>query len=184
MSVGEFDTTVAEMSTKLRAFIRRRVRDDPTADDLAQETLLKVYRSRATLRDGQRLEAWLYRIARTTLIDFYRRNRSADELPATLAAETENGADEVTLVMSRALRLFLDELPESYREPVRLAEFEGLPLAKIALRLGLSLTAVKSRVRRGRAMLKQKLQNCCRLEFDRLGKIISYERRAPSPCCN
>jgi RNA polymerase sigma-70 factor (ECF subfamily) len=184
MSVVEFDTGVAEMSAKLRAFIRRRVRDDATADDLAQETLLKVYRSRAALRDGQRLEAWLYRIARTTLIDFYRRNRSADELPANLTAESEDEADEVTLVMSRALRLFLEELPEAYREPVRLAEFEGLPLAKIALRLGLSLTAVKSRVRRGRAMLKRKLQNCCRLEFDRLGKIISYERRASSPCCN
>lgn len=184
MSVVEFDTGVAEMSAKLRAFIRRRVRDDATADDLAQETLLKVYRSRAALRDGQRLEAWLYRIARTTLIDFYRRNRSADELPANLVAETEGEADEVTLVMSRALRLFLEELPDAYREPVRLAEFEGLPLAKIALRLGLSLTAVKSRVRRGRAMLKRKLQNCCRLEFDRLGKIISYERRVSSPCCN
>jgi RNA polymerase sigma-70 factor, ECF subfamily len=184
MSVVEFDEVVAGMSAKLRGFIRRRVRDDATAEDLAQETLLKVYRSRAALRDGQRLEAWLYRIARTTLIDFYRRNRPGEELPANLVADTEDGADEVTTVMTRALRQFVEELPETYREPVRLAEFEGLPLAKIALRLELSLTAVKSRVRRGRALLKKKLQNCCRLEFDRLGKIIGYERRASSSCCN
>lgn len=178
----EFDATVAEFAVKLRAFIRRRVRDDATADDLVQETMLKVFRSRATLRDGQRVEAWLYRIARTTLIDFYRRQRPGAELPANLAAEAAEPTDEVTAAMTRSLRIFLEELPVAYREPVRLAEFEGLPLAKIALRLGLSLTAVKSRVRRGRAMLKKKLQECCRLEFDRMGKIIGYERRRPCAC--
>ena len=182
MTAATFDNSVAEFSGKLRAFIRRRVRDDATADDLAQETMLKVFRSRAALRDGQRLEAWLYRIARTTLIDFYRRQRPGAELPANLAAESAEPADEVTLAMSRSLKIFLEELPVAYREPVRLAEFEGLPLAKIALRLDLSLTAVKSRVRRGRAMLKKKLQDCCRLEFDRLGKIIGYERREVGPC--
>ena len=182
MTALAFDSSVADFSGKLRAFLRRRVRDDATADDLTQETLLKVFRSRATLRDGQRLEAWLYRIARTTLVDFYRRQRPGTELPANLAAESPEPADEVTAVMARSLRNFLEELPEAYREPVRLAEFEGLPLAKIALRMGLSLTAVKSRVRRGRAMLKKKLQDCCRLEFDRMGKIIGYERRRPCAC--
>ena len=181
-SQAAFDTAVTELAAKVRAFIRRRVRNEATADDLAQETLLKVYRSRAALRDGQRIEAWLYRIARTTLIDFYRRQRPGEELPADLAVETNEGADEVTAAMVRSLRRFLGELPERYREPVRLAEFEGLPLAKIALRMGLSLTAVKSRVRRGRAMLRKKLQDCCRLEFDRLGKIIGYERRNLQQC--
>ncbi|MBL9199349.1 MAG: RNA polymerase sigma factor SigZ [Opitutaceae bacterium] len=182
MSAAEFDSAVAELSARVRGFIRRRVRDDATADDLAQETLLRVYRSRAALRDGQRLEAWLYRIARTTLIDHYRRRPPGAELPADLADDRAEPADEVTAAMTRSLRRFLGELPERYREPVRLAEFEGLPLAKIALRMGLSLTAVKSRVRRGRAMLKKKLQDCCRLEFDRLGKIIGYERRNRETC--
>ena len=181
MSVADFDAAVVDFSEKLRAFIRRRVRDDATADDLTQETLLKVYRSRDALRDGQRLEAWVYRVARTTLIDFYRRQRPGEELPRELAAEPA-GVDDVTMAMTKSLRQFLEELPEAYREPVRLAEFEDLPLAKIALRFGLSLTAVKSRVRRGRAMLKKKLQDCCRLEFDRMGKVIGYERRKPNQC--
>ena len=182
MSVVEFDTAIAGFAVKLRAFIRRRVRDDATADDLTQETLLKVYRSRETLRDGQRLEAWLYRIARTTLIDHYRRTRRSEELPAALAADP---ADEVAALrgaVMRSMRQFLEELPEVYREPVRLAELEGLPLAKIALRLDLSLTAVKSRVQRGRALLKKKLQDCCRFEFDRMGKLIGYERRTKTRC--
>ncbi len=182
MSVAEFDTGVAEFRAKLRAFIRRRVRDDATADDLTQETLLKVFRSRAGLRDGQRLEAWLYRIARTTLIDFYRRQRPTAELPEGLAGETADEVGPFREAVIASMKRFLEELPAAYREPVRLAELEGLPLAKIALRSGLSLTAVKSRVRRGRAMLKKKLQDCCRFEFDRAGKVIGWERKQPKPC--
>lgn len=177
MTAQGFDAGVLEFAPRLRAFIRRRVRNDTVADDLAQETLLKVYRSRATLRDDTRLEAWLYQIARGTVVDHYRRQRPQVELPAAIAGESP---DEVAVLRARvmvSMRKFLEELPEAYREPVRLAELEGLPLARIALRLNLSLTAVKSRVRRGRAMLRKKLQDCCRFEFDHLGKLIGYERR-------
>jgi len=177
MTAPAFDANVLEMAPRLRAFLRRRVRDDATADDLTQETLLKVYRSRATLRDDTRLEAWLYRVARTTLVDHYRRRRPTEELPPALAAESRDEIAAMRAAMAASLPRFLDELPEAYREPVRLAELEGLPLAKIALRMNLSLTAVKSRVRRGRKMLRAALQACCRFEFDRLGQVIGWERR-------
>ena len=183
---ASFDEQIAGFVTRLRGFIRSRVRDAATADDLTQETLLKVYRSRAALRDSQRLEAWLYRIARHTVIDDYRRRKPDEELPAHLAAEPADFQDApMRDELHRSLRRFLDELPAAYREPVRLAEFEGLPLAKIALRLDLGLSAVKSRVQRGRALLKKKLQACCRFEFDRFGRIIACERHLPadSGCC-
>src|SRR4029453_8268168 len=91
LGASQFDADVTEFVTKLRAFMRARVPDDATADDLTQETLLKVYRSRASLREGDRLEAWLYRIARRTLIDYYRKRRSSEELPASLKSESEIG---------------------------------------------------------------------------------------------
>ena len=129
------------------------------------------------LQLAPRLEAWLYRVARSTLIDHYRRQKPTEELPAALAAESRDEVEKMRTAMAASIHYFLAQLPETYREPVRLAELEGLPLAKIALRLGLSLTAVKSRVRRGRQMLKAKLQACCRFEFDRLGQVIGWERR-------
>lgn len=181
MSEREFDTGVTEFRERLRAFVRRRVRDDATADDLTQETLLKVYRSRGTFQGGERLEAWLYRIARNTIIDHYRRQRPSAELPAALAEEPADEIGSFRMAVAESTKRFLEELPEAYREPVRLAELEGLPLAKIALRSGLSLTAVKTRVRRGRAMLRRKLQDCCRFEFDRFGTVIGWERRTPRP---
>lgn len=180
---SDFDAGVLEFAPRLRAFIRRRVRDDATADDLAQETLLKVYRARGKLRDDTRLEAWLFQIARGTIIDHHRRQRPQEELPAMLTSES---ADERAALRARvmaSMKRFLEELPEIHREPVRLAELEGLPLARIALRLGLSLTAVKSRVRRGREMLRKRLQTCCRFEFDQLGRMIGFERRRQL-CCD
>lgn len=177
MTAQSFDANVLQMAPRLRAFLCRRVRDDATADDLTQETLLKVYRSRESLRDGQRLEVWLYRVARSTLVDHYRRQKPTEELPLALAADRPDEVEAMRAAMAASMRCFLEQLPEAYREPVRLAELEGLPLAKIALRMNLSLTAVKSRVRRGRQMLKAKLQACCRFEFDRLGQVIGWERR-------
>lgn len=182
MSTLEFDDAVANFAAKLRGFIGRRVRDAATADDLTQEALLKIYRSREALRDGQRLEAWLYRVARTTVIDHYRRRKPSEELPAALTAERADEVTELRAAVITSMKRFLEELPEPYREPVRLAELEGLPLAKVALRMGLSLTAVKSRVRRGRSMVKKKLQDCCRFEFDRGGRVIGWERRRPCAC--
>ena len=182
MSTEQSDAAVVEFRAKLRTFIRRRVHDDATADDVTQETLLKVFRSRATLHDGQRLEAWLYRIARNTLVDFYRRQRPTAELPESLAGETADEVGPLRDAVIVSMQRFLEELPEAYREPVRLAELEGLPLAKIALRSGLALTAVKSQVRRGRAMLKRKLPDCCRFEFDQAGKVIGWERRQAAVC--
>jgi len=184
MTAHTFDTGVLEFAPRLRAFIRRRVRNDTLADDLVQETLLKVYRSRATLRDDTKLEAWLYQIARGTIIDHYRRQRPSEELPAAIAGESPDEAAALRARVMVTMKKFLEELPEAYREPVRLAELEGLPLARIALRLDLSLTAVKSRVRRGRAMLRKKLQDCCRFEFDRLGQVIGFERRQLLCCEN
>lgn len=181
---SEFDTVVTDFAVRLRRFIRRRVPDDATADDLTQETLLKVYRSRLSPPEAQRLEAWIYRIARNTLIDYYRRRRPLEELPQTLADEPADDVAELRRAVIASMRGMLAEMPEIYREPVRLAELEGLPLAKIALRMDLSLTAVKSRVRRGRAMLKKRLQQCCRFEFDRMGKVIGWKSRRECTSCS
>lgn len=75
------------------------------------------------------------------------------------------------------------ELPETYREAVQLSELEGLPQHEIARRLGLSLSGAKSRVQRGRALLKDVLEQCCRFEFDRRGNLIDIDPRPDRTVC-
>lgn len=180
-SAADFEAGVLEFAGRLRAFIRRRIADPNDAEDVAQEVFLKVFRARGSLRDPGRLGAWLYQTARAAIADHYRRRRPTEELPATLAAEAHE-LDEVGGRLRRSVRRFLVALPERYRRPLELAEFQGLPAAEIGRRLSLSETAVKSRLARGRAQLRRKLVACCQFEFDTFGRVIDLRRRVPCAC--
>ncbi|MBM3855751.1 MAG: GNAT family N-acetyltransferase, partial [Verrucomicrobia bacterium] len=74
-------------------------------------------------------------------------------------------------------------LPEIYRRPLVLAEFERRSVAEIARELGLTPSATKSRLARGRLLLRQKLEACCRFETDRFGKIIDFRQKQEPGCC-
>ena len=71
---------------------------------------------------------------------------------------------------------------EHPRETVVLTEFDGLTQQELADRLGISLSGAKSRVQRGRAQLKQMLDDCCTFEFDRRGKVIDCTPREKAGC--
>lgn len=178
---AEFEAGVLEFAGRLRAFIRRRISDPNDAEDIAQEVFLKVFRARGSLRDPGRLGAWLYQTARAAIADHYRRRRPTQELPAALPAEPRE-LDEVGARLRRSVRRFLATLPERYRRPLELAEFQGLPAVEIGRRLALSETAVKSRLARGRAQLRKKLLGCCQFEFDTFGRVIDLRRRIPCAC--
>ena len=61
--------------TPLLQFIRRRVSDEPTAEDVLQEVFLSIHQHMDTLRDVKKLESWLYQITRNAIIDSYREHR-------------------------------------------------------------------------------------------------------------
>jgi RNA polymerase sigma-70 factor (ECF subfamily) len=170
---------VIEIAPRLHAYCRRRVCDPATAEDLAQEALLKAFRGRAALRDETRLEAWLYRIAHGTVMDHYRRRPLTEQWRCEPAEEPQ--ANDITTVMACNVRCYLETLPKGYRDAVHLADYEGLPHAEVARRLGFSLPAAKSRVLRGRLMVRQLLESRCRFEYDRLGNIIGYQLRTDAP---
>lgn len=166
---------------QLYGFIRRRVNNEQDAEDLLQEVFLRVHTRLDGLHDHERISPWLYQVARNAIIDYYRGKRdltplleqfpSSDELPeADPAAEIAAGLAEMVL-----------SLPEPYRETMVLSEIQGKKHKEIADQLGLSLSGVKTRVVRGRELLREDLWECCHLEFDRRGHLIHYE---PKPeCC-
>ena len=90
---------------------------------------------------------------------------SREEPAAARTAERE---------LARCLLPLMNRLPPAYRRAVTLAELEGLTQREVASSLGLSLSGAKSRVQRGRQMLAESLQDCCRVEFDRRGGIADY----------
>jgi RNA polymerase sigma-70 factor, ECF subfamily len=179
------DVIWTHLSSDLRRFIRRRVSDDHVADDLLQETFVRVHRKIGTLQETDRLAAWVYQIARNVIHDHHRKATNA-----TVALADTDPADECDDHLSQ-LRCqgagWLDEmlrsLPESYREAVQLAEIEGLSQQAVAERLGLSLSGAKSRIQRGRAMLKDVLEKCCHFEFDGRGNMMDYDPKPDRKVC-
>lgn len=162
---------------RLHSFILSRIKDESNVEDLLQDVFVRTQDRIHTLRDDQKIEPWLYRIARNVIIDHYRsrsRPKTQQDLwPTSEIHETDKARKEI----AECIRPMIERLPEPYRQAVILSEIDGLTQKEVAGRQGLSLSGAKSRVQRGRAMLKNMLLSCCRLEFDHNGCLIDYEQR-------
>ncbi len=178
-----------ELHASLRAFIGRRVRNPADVDDLVQRVLLQIVKGLGSLRNTERLHAWVYRTARNVIVDHYRSpavrrevpNGDAEDLadaqavdPADVASEDEGAA---VRELAACMTPMLQRLPPAYREAIRLTELEGLNQADAARRSGVSVSGMKSRVQRGRRQLRAVLEDCCRIELDRRGGVVAFDRR-------
>ena len=161
----------------LRSFIRRRVRDDHVADDLLQEAFLKIHNGVGSLKDDQRLTAWLYRIARNTITDHFRKH-PFEALNTSTVAERPTEADHgSSQELATCLSRMVAQLPEKYRQAIELAELQGATQRHVASQLGLSVSGAKSRVQRGREQLKKMLLSCCDVELDSRRNVLNYQPR-------
>ncbi len=175
--------------TPLQQFIRRRVFDEATAEDVLQDVFLKIHQHMETLRDVKKLESWIYQITRNAIIDSYRSSRPTIPLEAeeVLDLPEELPNDDVVSELLPSVRAMVKSLPEVDRQALVLTEYQGLTQKELSERLGLSFSGAKSRVQRAREKLKQQLLECCHFELDRRGHIIDYQPRCHScetaACC-
>lgn len=167
-----------EYRTLLHRYVSKRVTSQAEAEDIVHDVLLRVYAKRDTLEEVKHWKAWLYTIARNAIVDHYRKHKPTESLPETLLAEEPEPSGMQELV--RCVLPLIKELPPKYREPLELADLDGWPQKSVAEKLELSLSGAKSRVQRGRHLLKDMFFQCCQLEYDSLGHIASV---TPSANC-
>ncbi|EFH86894.1 RNA polymerase sigma factor SigZ [Ktedonobacter racemifer] len=177
--------------TPLHQFIRRRVADEATAEDLLQEVFLKIHQQGASLRDARRLEGWIYQITRNIIIDHYRsHHQTMTPLDAqeVLDLAEELPDDDIVSELLPCVRAMVLALPEQDRQALILTEYQGLTQKELGECLGLSFSGAKSRVQRAREKLKQELLACCHFELDRRRHILDYQPRCDcceqSACCD
>jgi RNA polymerase sigma-70 factor (ECF subfamily) len=190
---SKMDTTTEQIweafHTPLQQFIRRRVPDDPTAEDLLQDVFLKIHQHIDGLKDARQLESWLYRMTRNSIIDYYRTARPTVTLESVgdLALPDELPDDDIVSELLPSVRAMVYNLPPPDRQALILTEYRGLTQKELGARLGLSISGAKSRVQRARERLKQQLLTCCHIELDRRGHILDYQPRCDccvyDPCC-
>lgn len=180
-----------ELHGHLRAFVGRRVRNQADVDDLVQRVLLQIVKGLSSLRDSERVHAWVYRTARNVIIDHHRSTGArrdvavgdAQDLAAANAPAVPVDDEHVALQeLASCLAPMLRRLPPASREAITLIDLDGITQADAAARAGVSVSGMKSRVQRGRRQLKAVLDACCRVDLDRRGGIVGYEPREPDSC--
>ncbi|OPX90772.1 MAG: ECF RNA polymerase sigma factor SigE [Pelotomaculum sp. PtaB.Bin104] len=168
-----------ELSVPLKNFIKKRVPNEQDTEDILQEIFSKIHSRIDGLQDDNKIHAWIYKMTRNAIMDYYRKKEKAIEL-SELAEKLTNETEEDLSAngeIAMCLRAMVDQLPEKYKQAIILTEFHNLTQKEMGEKLGLSLSGAKSRVQRGRAMLKEILLGCCHLEFDRMGNIIDYKHK-------
>ncbi|PRP90147.1 ECF RNA polymerase sigma factor SigE [Enhygromyxa salina] len=165
----------------LHGFFRARVANPDARADLVQDVLLRIHERREQLREGDRLDAWAFRIARNALVDYHRRSRPQVELPE-LSEPPPEPVNDAPRVLGSWLRGQIELLPPRYREVLELVELQGLSQREAATALSLPYSTLKSRVQRGRDLLHAKLLECCAVELDVRGRVSDYQPRACQPC--
>lgn len=153
-----FDELYAAYKTPLYNYIYRLVGDREQADDLLQETFVKVYRALDKVPDGDGRTPWLYRIATNTCYDALRRRRLIAWLPWSKGGVAEPACDEGNpgerYAAGEEIHDALRQLPPTLRAPLLLHAVQGLDYDDIARTLGISRAAVKMRISRARAAFR------------------------------
>jgi RNA polymerase sigma-70 factor (ECF subfamily) len=165
-----------EYHIKLVSFIRGKVSED-IADDVLQDVFMKIHARIDSVKEEAKIESWLYQITRNTIIDHYRSKRTTEELPNWIAQIQPDEEDVIKKELSSCLEPMVNELPVKYRNAVQMSEMENKTQKEVAEQEGISLSGAKSRVQRGRALLKTMLHECCQFELNKKNQVVSYEKK-------
>jgi RNA polymerase sigma-70 factor (ECF subfamily) len=161
----------------VRRFISRMVRDEWAADDLTQDTFLKVQEKLSGLRDSSKLRPWIFQIARNRCLDFFRSRsgENAIKLEATGFKESIGPIAQIQVEqhqMSKCVQDKLHLLPEPLRVVLVLFDTMGLSHQEIADILGIRVGNVKVRLHRARNALKEILERDCSFEHDERNVMV------------
>jgi RNA polymerase sigma-70 factor (ECF subfamily) len=175
-----------ELEARLRPFVARRVQSRADVDDVMQDVFLRLQKTIGALREEERFDAWLHQVARSAIADHHRR-RARHPL---VRGEGEEQAEEIIeepddaeALLAAYVAFFIAKLPSPYREALTLTELERRTQSEAAEMLGISLSGMKSRVQRGRALLRDAIERSCRIELDARGQVIDCAPRSPGCSC-
>ena len=168
------------VADQIRPFVERRVAPSDV-DDVMQVILQRVHTGADVLDEDTRFAAWLHRVARNAIIDHHRRGTRRDAKHDAFASQWRDEAEEqadAVASLSLFVRAFVEMLPSPYREALNLTEIQGLTMREAAELEGVSISGMKSRVQRGRRLLRELFEACCEIALDARGKPTDFTPRA------
>ena len=164
LDTDEMRAAVSDTGPAVRRFMFGMCGDWHVAEDLAQESLLKAWRSRANFDGRANVRTWVFAIARNAWLDYLRRRRvrgveeTMDQAIATASTAPCPVASASGREFATQMELALARLPAEQREALAMRESDGLTFPEIARLLELPIATVKSRVRYALAKLANELR--------------------------
>lgn len=166
--VAAFERLIGLHQGKIFGFARAFTGDPEEASDLAQEALIKVYRSIGSFRFQSSFSTWLFRVVKNVFLDHAKSRRSKESLveqrlddthEGELGQAEECGAEAQMLKQEEHQELWtaLQRVPEAYRTVLVMADMQGFCYEEIAAVVDAPLGTVKSRLKRGRDALREQL---------------------------
>ena len=153
----------------------KQTNDKQLAHDILQEVFIRIMGQGARFCDVQNNKAWMFRVAQNLLID---QARKQPFLPIEEEIEApEPLLDIVDMLAISCLPRVLSELEQPDREIITACDLQAMNQQDFAIQHGLSLPAVKSRLRRARQKLRAQLQTSCKVQFDENSQICCFTTR-------
>ena len=153
----------------LKRFIFSKVKDEAIADDILQDSFLKIHTKLHTLKDLNKLKSWIFSIARNSVLDYFKASNKTFEY-ANFESETQ--LEEHAHTEKDCLRGILQNLPKKYRDPIFLSDIKGLKQQEVAEQLKQSLSTTKSQIQRARKLIAQGFMDCCGYVLNDEGNLV------------
>lgn len=161
-----------EFSGQLLQYIQSKINSADMAEDILQDVFMKIHKHSGELDQKEKLANWLYSIARNAIIDHYRKKKlPVEDLDSHLALSSEPKAEGPTF--SKCIHTFIKQLPEESRTALELTAIQGYSQKEFAQQEGIAYSTAKSRVQRARVKLKELFLDCCAMQADKYGNILS-----------
>ena len=156
-------------SEDLKRFIISKVKNKAIADDILQDTFIKIHTKLHTLKNITKLKPWCFTIARNSILDYWKATNQTFEI-ANFEAETK--IPENLHTEKDCLRGILNNLPKKYRDPLFLSDIKGLKQQEVASQLKQSLSTTKSQIQRARKLIAQGFMDCCGFVMNENGNLV------------
>ncbi|MCX2742758.1 sigma-70 family RNA polymerase sigma factor [Mangrovivirga sp. M17] len=157
----------------LKGYLVKKTGDQNVANDLTQEVLIKLYNSCCSDIEIKNIRSWIFQITHNLFLDSIDSKLS---ITSDFPDKPENSEDDhLWKEMAELVLPLLGLLPEKYSVPLKMADIDGMKQSLIASKLNLTLTATKSRIQRGRVLLKDQILSCCKILKDNSGRIIEFK---------
>jgi RNA polymerase sigma-70 factor (ECF subfamily) len=164
--------------SELLAYLTRRIGNKEIAEDLLHEVFLKSLRQGMVFCSLENPRAWLFKVARTTLIDHARLRKVYGQLSEDLAAPQAEARAPVDELDACLLRNLAEMAPDD-RDIIDQCDLQGVKQKDYASANGLSLSAAKARLSRARYRLRAALTVNYQVRFDETGRVCCHVPRAP-----